>query len=107
MPALPRRDLGFAYLRLCRGGDQAWQNFLNRAAITKTLRCRPSMGHNSRQLQSSKHIANKNASSGRLRDGPTHPRTLRARCGSQSQGRLSSHLKPQLHAEEQRPLNSL
>jgi hypothetical protein len=44
MPALPRRDLGFAYLRLCRGGDQAWQNFLNKPPSPNIMRRRHGLG---------------------------------------------------------------
>ena len=40
MPALPRRDLGFAYLRLYRGGGQAWQNFLNKPPLPNIMRRR-------------------------------------------------------------------
>ena len=48
MPALPRRDLGFAYLRLCRGGDQAWQNFLNKPPLPNIMRRRHGPRTNSR-----------------------------------------------------------
>ena len=37
MPALPTRELRFAYLWLCRGGDQAWQNVLHKPPLRDVI----------------------------------------------------------------------